>query len=145
MNLTLQRTDYREDGIFGVLSKDDNDPIAVTLEHAFPNGIMTDSYKPKLAAGTYTCARHAPNRLPYETFEVMNVPNFQGKPVTGILIHVGNYNKDSDGCILVGRRVLPNPAAPASQMITSSENTFNKIKDYQVGLEQFTLTVKDKS
>lgn len=136
MNLTLTRNSYTPFGIFGALTDEANNQVCVTLEHSFDN-------LPKVAAGTYTCRRHPPNRLPYETWMLENVPDFQGKPVTYILIHVGNYNKDTDGCILVGRNILPNPDAPSENMITSSENTFNRIKDLTVGLTSFTLTIKD--
>ncbi len=143
MNLTLQRSDYLADGILGVLTKDDNDQIAVTLEHAYEIGIMTEGYKPKVAAGVYKCVRHAPNRLPYETFEVMNVPDFQGQPVTGILIHIGNFNTNSDGCILVGRRFSKGPGAV--NMVTESALTFDSVMLILKGVDSFQLTVKDKA
>lgn len=142
MNLTLQRSDYLADGILGVLTKDDNDQIACTLEHAFPAEVMTEGYKPKVAAGVYQCYRHAPNRLPYETFEVMNVPDFQGKPVTGILIHIGNFNANSDGCILVGRRF--SKGAGNISMVTESALTFDSVMLILKSVDSFQLTIKDK-
>ena len=145
MNLTLTRTAYRSDGIFGMLTKDDGTELAVTLEHAFPGTQAMAAFVPKVAAGVYTCIRHAPNRLPYVTFELQNVPDFQGKSVTGILIHILNYNADSDGCVGVGRRIVPSDKNPSEQMITSSENTFNMIMDLQRGVDEFQLTVKDKA
>lgn len=132
MNLTLKRTDYIADGIFGVLCDENYNQIAVTLEHAF--GVEPGTYVPKVARGIYTCSLHAPNRLPYTTFELQNVPNFQGKPVTGVLIHIGNYNHDSDGCILVG-------SERNGDMIMDSKVTFQKIMELQTGLEEFTLTI----
>jgi len=36
--------------------------------------------------------------------ELQNVPNFQF-----ILIHIGNYEKDTDGCLLVGMSANANP------------------------------------
>jgi hypothetical protein len=141
MNLTLTRTDYLGDGIFGGLTLDDGTPFAVTLEHAYPG--ENYSFVPKLAAGVYECVRHAPNRLPYETFMVENVPPFQGSSVTGLLLHVGNYNADTIGCILLGRNIVTEGAGGA-RMITSSQNTFNKFMNLQKGTDKFTLTVKDK-
>lgn len=96
-----------------------------------------------MAPGTYNCTRHAPNRLPYETWELQNVPPFLGNPVSAILIHVGNYNNDSDGCILVGRRVVSNPDSPSENMITSSKNTFNRLMDLTKDLNSFTLTIME--
>lgn len=94
---------FCEDGIFGELHKD-GVFFCYTLEHSFDN-------KPKVADGTYTCQR-GPHRLhgmteDFTTFEVKNVPNFNGVPVTGILFHWGNYNKDSEGCILLGSSETP--------------------------------------
>lgn len=142
MNLTLKRTDYRDDGIYGFLLDESQNQVSVTLEHAFDSGLGNGSYVPKIAAGTYTCVRHpATPHLPYEKFQLLNVPDFQGKAVTEILIHIGNFNSDSDGCILVGRRVAPSTKTPGENMITSSGNTFGKIMDLQVGLTSFTLTI----
>jgi hypothetical protein len=128
MNWTLKHKP-EPDGVFGTMFDENGQQIAVTLEHSF-NGV------PKVAAGTYTCERHAPNRLPYETFELQNVPDFQGKPVTGILIHIGNYNSDSDGCILVGSH-------RNGEMIMDSKITFAKIMDLLKDVDSFLLTVED--
>jgi hypothetical protein len=143
MDIKLQRLTFGEDGVFGILTGVGIPTIASTLEHAFPvtEGSLT-RYEPKVAAGVYTCLRHAPNRLPYETWELQNVPEFQGQPVTGILIHVGNFNRNSDGCILVGRNIMPNPDAPAENMVTSSQNTFNKLMDLTRNLDSFILTIE---
>lgn len=69
--------------------------------------------------------------IPYGTYEVvinnspkygrlmprlLNVPHFEG-----ILIHSGNTEKDSAGCILVGVR--------SGNMIINSRDTFNKLFD----------------
>ncbi len=138
MNCKLTRTDYSEYGIFGELRNEAGDFIAVTLEHAFP---FTDSpaagevsYEPKIPAGTYICQRHAPNRLPYETFELQNVPGS-----TGDLIHIGNYNKDSIGCILVGQSRL---RTYRNEMILASKETFEKFMEMQKGVSEFTLTIE---
>lgn len=97
---------------------------------------------PKVAAGVYTCVRHAPNRLPYVTFELQGVPDFQGNPVTGILIHIGNFNKDSDGCILLGAVLY---AITEPWMIRSSTPTFNKFMALQSSVDSFTLTIKENT
>lgn len=144
MNLKLVRLTYDSYGVFGILQDEAGNEICKTLEHAFPLIYGDDpiSYFAKVAKGEYKCVRHAPNRLPYETWELQNVPPFQGKPVAGILIHVGNYNHDSDGCILVGRRIVPIPDDPAENMVTSSQNTFNKLMDLQKGVDSFILTIE---
>lgn len=135
MNITLIRTEKNEHGIFGRIVAESGKFNCVTLEHAYEDaGSLPFA---KIPAGTYVCHRHSPNRLLYETFEVMNVRGH-----SGILIHVGNYNEDSIGCILVGRRIMPRPGGQGN-MITSSKNTFNAFMDLQKGINNFTLTVKD--
>ncbi len=134
MNFTLTRTDFRPDGIFGILSKEDRSLFCVTLEHSYNN-------VPKVAEGIYTCVIHPPNRLPYITYMLENVPNFQDQPVSGILIHKGNFNKDSVGCILLGTSVTK--PSIGDWMISSSGPMFNKFMALQNGVYQFTLTIKN--
>lgn len=129
--MKLIRTEFKKEGIFGVL-RDENDlHVAYTLEHAY---LQEDgSYKPKVAVGTYRCVR-GPHRLKgmdhnFETFELEDVPNH-----TNILIHWGNYNKDSDGCILVGKE-------KTSSMITSSRATFKKFMELCEGKDDFSISV----
>lgn len=138
MNCTLQRTDYGPDGIFGILSDENGNQIAVTLEHGFPNneGNMTE-FLPKVPAGVYTCCLYASPKHG-TVWMLQNVPN-----ATYIEIHIGNFNQDSNGCILLGRRVIPDPDEPDQKMITSSGNTFNKFMDLQRNVQLFQLTVKD--
>lgn len=139
MNLYLNRKQYRSDGIFGELIDEKGSLVAVTLEHAYADG---EKFVPKVASGQYDCVRHPPNRLPYETFMLENVPEFQGHPVTGILIHVGNYNDDSIGCILLGTQIgFKNNGG---QMITSkSLDAFHKFMALQDGVATFQLIVHD--
>ncbi len=140
MNLTLQRTEYRDDGIFGVMTDDSGDEICVTLEHAYDSGAGNGSYAPKIPAGTYTCLKGqhqlASMAYPFEAFELQNVPGH-----TNILIHVGNYNNDSEGCILVGATTVP--VGDGTQMIAMSNLTFRKFMSLQT-TNEFELTIKDK-
>ena len=140
MNLTLTNLEYRADGIFGEMTDEIGSFVCATLQHAYDSGLGNGTFVPKVAAGTYICRRHAPNRLAYETFELQNVPDFQGTPVTGILIHKGNYDKDSEGCILIGADISKQTDA---WMITSSAPTFNQFMKRQTNIHEFTLTIKD--
>jgi hypothetical protein len=135
MNLRLERMKYLKEGIFGQITDESGNQIAVTLEHSYVNGTTITA---KVAPWTYTCLRHAPNRLPYETFELQNVPDFQGKPVTGILLHIGNYNSDSDGCILLGDDTAWAVVPP---MIDNSKIAFERFMELQQGVESFTLEI----
>lgn len=143
MNLKLIRLTPSYDGVYGELFQEDNSLVGVTLEHAYPTKEAASyvSYNPKLQDGVYTCVRgqhKLHDAIPFETFEITGV-----KGHSGILFHVGNYNKDSEGCVLLGRRILHNPDAEG-RMISSSRNTFNKFMDIQKGINEFTLTVTTK-
>jgi hypothetical protein len=135
MNFKLTRNQISSDGVFGSLYDNSGKQILVTAEHAFT--LTNGTVAPKVKAGTYTCLRHAPNRLPYETWELQNVPNFDGKPVTAILIHIGNYPQtDSDGCILVG-------SSRNGEMILDSKETFADFMNLTIDENNLTLTIED--
>lgn len=130
MTLTLTRKDFREDGIFSELTDEKGKSLAITLEHSYDN-------KPKLYDGTFNCVKgihRLHNNVPFETFEITGV-----KGHTGILFHVGNYNDDSDGCVLVGTDVKD----PGEiRMVTHSLIAFSKFMGLVEKLSSFTLIVK---
>lgn len=125
------RTSFEASGIYGVLQQDDGTQVAVTLEHAYLQDDGT--YAPKLPDGSYTCQRgmwtldHIPT--PFEAFQIMDVPNH-----TDILLHVGNYNKDSAGCVLLGQ-------SRHGDMIIHSGVTFKTFMDMMAGIDTFQLDV----
>lgn len=129
MDMVLCRTDYREDGVFGKLLANGKE-VAVTLEHSY-------GLTPKLPSGSYTC-KLSPHRLhgmdhDFLTYEVTGVPGH-----AGILFHWGNWEKDSEGCILVGHTVA---SSPTGQMVTGSKATFQSLMQLQAGAQEFTLIV----
>lgn len=98
MNLTLRRFKADKTGIYSNLSDDNKYYQYYTLEHAYiqPDG----SYKPKLNDGDHVCSfgAHEVGHLgSIKTYEILSVPGH-----SGILFHVGNYNDDSEGCVLLG-------------------------------------------
>lgn len=131
MNLTLKRQKYCLYGIFGEITDESGKHFCYTLEHAYSVG---DLWTPKVAAGVYTCLRHDPNRLPYVTFELQNVPPFEGCSVDGILLHVLNYNNQSEGCIGVGQEL-------SATCILESQKAFDALMELQKDVESFTLTI----
>ena len=124
MPLYLNRKRCAPDGIFGELADESGDRIAFTLEHSY------DSV-PKLPPGTYQCLRgtHTLHSGLIETFEITGVPGH-----TGILFHYGNFNDDSDGCVLLGE-------GQAGNMITYSREAFTQFMVLCDGLDSFTLFV----
>lgn len=139
MDLILTRTDERPDGIYGLLTDMNDVLVAHTLEHAYEHLAQYGPYyAAKLPSGIYSCVRglHRLHNGPqFDTFEVTGVAGH-----SGILFHVGNYNKDSDGCVLVGSRITKNGDDWA---VTQSRVAFNKFMELQKGVDVFTLTVKD--
>jgi hypothetical protein len=130
MELKLNRVDANANGIFGSLLDENDDIICITLEHAYPNG---DSFSAKIPDGTYDCVRgnHLLDGMtePFETFEITGVPGH-----SGLLFHWGNFNKDSEGCVLVGTTIQ-------GPMITESRIAFEKFMQLMQGVDAFQLVV----
>lgn len=135
MDMVLIRKDFKMDGVFGELRDENGNLIAVTLEHAYPNG--AGKINPKVPSGIYTCKRgehKLENAQPFETFEIEGVDGHYG-----ILFHKGNFNRDSSGCVLLGaqRSTLPT----GEHMITSSKTAFEFFLTQQEGCDSFKLNV----
>lgn len=135
--MKLIRKEFRADGIFGELRADDDTLVAVTLEHAYDSGHGDGSFLPKVSPGEYTCVRgqHQLHGMaaPFTTFEITGVVGH-----SNILFHMGNFNKDSEGCVLLGEEIAE---TGNSEMITNSRATFAKFISGLDGIDSFTLTV----
>ena len=136
MDLSLIRFEFRPDGIFSKFLNSEGNQIFVGLEHAYYN--VPDNWFPKLVDGDYKCVRGM-HRLEgmtqdFETFEITNVPGH-----TGILIHAGNFNFDSDGCVLIGISI---GQISGRQGITQSKAAFQQFMNMQLGCDEFVLSVK---
>lgn len=95
MDLTLTRTESVADGTFGLLRVTPR-LMLHTLEDDWRDNERSESCIP---AGVYLLERTVYRKHNYETFEVTGVPNR-----SRILIHPGNTEEDTMGCILVGLR-----------------------------------------
>ncbi len=130
MTLTLQRLDYREDGIFSELLNEQGHVLVFTCEHSY-------NHRPKLYLGTFTCKRgthQLHSGPPFETFEVTGVNGH-----SGILFHKGNTQADSEGCILVGDYY----GHDGEQMaVFNSKVAFTELMKTLEGVATFTLEVK---
>lgn len=127
MNLTLTRTKITANGIFGELRDDRGNLCFETLEHNFDGA-------PALPPGVYKCVRgtHAlEDGVPFVTFEITDVPGH-----TRILLHKGNWNRDSKGCVLLG-----NVHDVGYTMILQSTAAFARFMAMQAGLDSFSLVV----
>ena len=132
MDLTLTRKLKEEDGIFSILSNESGSVIAMTLEHSYDN-------EPKIPNGTFTCVRgqHLLHGMTedFTTFEITGVEGH-----SNLLFHWGNYNKDSEGCVLLGQQTVDDSSG--DKMITNSRATFTKFMEIQEGLDSFILIVQ---
>lgn len=126
MHLTLTRFLYRPDGIFGRLCDDSNHQVAVTLEHAY--GDPDSGFIPKVPPGTYTCVRYDSPERGYQVWMLQDVPG-----ASYIEMHIGNFNKDSKGCILLG-------TATVEGMIINSQVAFHSFMD--LTKDETTLTLE---
>lgn len=135
MDLKLERTDYGIFGVFGILSDNLGNHLFYTLEHAYHSADGT--WYAKIPIGKWVCKRGL-HRLDgmkddFETFEITDVP---GR--TGLLFHWGNYNCDSEGCILLGSNIESNGV---EKMIINSKISFRKFMELQNEINEFNLTI----
>lgn len=102
-----------------------------TLEDLWQNNHPRVSCVP---AGTYPCIPHAwEDDSPAHIKRVWQVLNVPGREA--ILIHAGNTDKDTLGCILVGK-------AEAGSTITNSREAIDILRAV-LGSNPFTLTIID--
>lgn len=134
MDISLHRLYSGPDGILSVAYDDKDDEIFVSLEHAYQVG---DLWIPKIPDGTYECVRgdHRLKKMTtsFSTFMVTGVPLH-----SGLLFHCGNFDEDSDGCILIGE----DPKSIDGRfMITNSRASFDRFMKMQAGVDLFRMTV----
>ena len=108
-------------GVMGI----DGSSKFVTLEPPRASGML-------IPAATYHCIKTLSPRLKYICPEIMNVPGH-----TGERIHIGNYPKDTEGCVLVGMYKGSGP-----DVIMQSEDAFEEL----MGLtdQEFDLQIIDQ-
>jgi hypothetical protein len=135
---SLTRTGCGADGVFGNFTFDgDSSFFMVTLEHAFQQDDGT--YAPVIPAGQYMCVRgvhQLSNGVPFTTFEITGVSGH-----SGLLFHAGNFNRDSEGCVLCGDQHIAQ--LDGQGMITGSRLKFQAFMDRLIGVSSFMLEVSD--
>lgn len=68
------------------------------------------------------------------TYEVLNIPNRDG-----VLFHVGNTTRDSEGCILIGEKFGTLTNRPA---ILESRGGFQKLLGLLLNVKEFPLSIQ---
>lgn len=93
--------------------------------------------KTAVPAGTYKVKLGYSNRFRRILPQVLDVPHF-----LGILIHTGNSNKDTEGCIIVGTW-----DGKTENWVSNSRAAFNKLmpllRDATDNKEEITLTINN--
>lgn len=126
---TLNRIIIANTAILGILRDENKFELCRTLENPY-RATTKDSAIP---CGVYECQKD--NTGKFQFYKVLNVPNR-----SNIEIHQGNYESDTEGCILVGETwsIVNNKLA-----ITKSVATINKLKT--ILPEKFTLKIIESS
>lgn len=129
-SLTLTRVVDNMWGTFGVLFCGD-DLMVSTLERKWQDNHESESSIP---IGNYSCKRVTSAKFG-NTFEVENVPNR-----TAILMHKGNLQSDSHGCILIASGYAP---INHQLGISNSGEGYTRFMDYMKDDNEFQLTIKN--
>lgn len=141
LDLILMRDAQTPDGTFGTLALPGY--ALFTLEEDWRDNAKGRSCIP---AGTYTLVRTIYYKHGYETFEVTGVP---GR--SRILIHPGNTEEDTEGCVLVGLRIgqvqVPDEDAPGKPLtmkraVVASREAFRRLMETLADVDEATLTVR---
>lgn len=144
MKIRVERFEHSPEETFGRLFIDDQQ-YCLTLEDQHRDvKVKGDT---RIPAGTYKVGLvNSPSFSPkygHEMLWIKDVPNF-----TGILIHCGNTEDDTAGCLLVGEKVgvIPTKTGPKRGVIRSRE-AYNKIYPIIAGAikngEEVTITYID--
>lgn len=137
--LVLRRA-YLPDGsaTIGELTLEGNH-LCFTLERPWLNNQVSVSCIPK---GDYRLTRRASPIVErtsggefVEGWEVSRVP---GR--THIMIHPGNWAKDTEGCILVGERFSWHPEH--GPMVTNSRDTFRRVMQALDGAPSWNIAIE---
>ena len=139
MKITLDRG-YLPDGTFGTWYLERSATIweCKTVERPWLDNQRNISCIPE---GTYRIFRSEYHRGGYECFEVDGV---YGRSL--IKIHVANWPKDVEGCIGLGREIVPlNVSGNPVLAVSSSRDTFNEWMQLMDGIDEAELLIRAKS
>lgn len=123
MKWNLIRKQYRHDGIFGEMVSEDGKVFLFTLERAYE---IDGKFKPKIPSGLHLVK-------PYNSPKHQRiVPQLSNKEDEGhnYQFHIGNYNSDSQGCILVGMGM--GHRQNKDYMLVSSGNALEKLIEHGI-------------
>jgi len=126
----IKRIEETQDGIIGVLLTDGR-LRCYTLEKRY---LLNAPNVSSIPPGSYICNRiTSPHHG--KTFEISDVP---GR--SHILFHIGNTDNDTEGCILLGRRV---GYINKKRGILESKLAFYDVMTLLHGVTSFPLTITE--
>lgn len=131
-HLTLVRLDQNEDATFGHIVDEEDKAWCVTLELPWLGNLHDVSCIP---SGTYTARLRFSPEHGYDVYELANVPDREN-----IEIHIGNFHRDSLGCILLGTTISMDDG---EKCVMGSRAAFTRFMAALRGAEAFTLSVLD--
>lgn len=153
MKFILQRFSDNRDSTLGILVKvqptDMGDKItfqAYTLEdeyreikRAFETRIPAGTYKIDIQQADTVLTMKYRDRYPWfkKHLEIKNVPGF-----VGVYLHIGNFDADSAGCILLGDNADNNTIGPGS--VSNSTACFKRFYEFVYPHLPVTLVIKDE-
>lgn len=123
--LELIRTEYGEKETLGKLSVMEGSTLKFECKTLELPWLNNQSYISCIPTGKYQLRRaESSPKISYPHLQVLDVPNR-----TGIAIHIGNFNTEIEGCILVGKDYMDINLDKVMDL-TSSEVTLQKILLY---------------
>lgn len=148
MKLLVVRMSSQNDDTLGWMFLD-NDPECFTLEDEFRTVKVFE--ETRIPAGTYRITLHTAGTK-HERYSgiypamhrgmllLNDVPNF-----TGVLIHIGNKEDDTAGCILVGDGLKNNVDRKGylSESARAYERLYPKVADALVTGEEVSIKITD--
>ena len=135
MHLTLNRLKFNPKATIGAMLIDD-EPFCITLEdRARPEGIKIQD-ETAIPAGTYKVIVNLSQRFQKMMPRLLDVPMF-----TGILIHSGNTDVDTKGCIVVGHTQDGDDHIHGGSVI--APKLMEKLNDAIANGEDITITINN--
>lgn len=134
MNAVLLRTksdDYQTTGVFSLL--DESGFLFNCFSLELPHKRNQTSIS-RIPSGRYLCKKRHSKKYGWH-YILDNVPNR-----SYILIHFGNYNRDTKGCILLGKDLI-DINGDGKLDVTSSRKTMEKL--LSIASESFYMDIVD--
>ncbi|SON52944.1 DUF5675 family protein [Vibrio tapetis] len=135
VKLNLNRTKQMGETTLGKLTIEGVSKSWFVLEPAGPDSITENSDK-RIKAGSYRLLPYSSPKYP-NVYELQNVP---GR--TFILIHAGNYHKDTLGCLMPGK--IWGSVAKSQYYVGNSKSALKEIFSEIVNYKKITIVISNQ-